>query len=318
MVNRRLPPLNALRAFEVAARTTNFTLAARELHVSQGAVSRHVAQLEAHLGLKLFHRHHRKVKLTAEGAQYAQTIRAAFDQMDEATRLLRRTDRPSPLRIRLFPTVAIKWFVPRLGRFHARHPEIDVQTTTTASPVRFDAEDVDFTIQMRQSPQEGVRYDKLFGVELLPVCCGELRRRLAARRAPEDLLREPLLHSMQRPRDWQTWFEAASIAPAAIRDGLTFGNSALAYQAAIDGSGIAIAHRQMVQDDLASGRLVPASELIVAIEEAYYLVSRATDNANPNAGAFSAWILSEAAECPPYVSSDSARDSRRRHAVRKR
>lgn len=316
MVKRRLPPLNALRAFEVAARTTNFTLAARELHVSQGAVSRHVAQLEAHLGLKLFHRHHREVKLTAEGAQYAQAIRVAFDQMDEATRALRRTDRLSPLRIRLFPTVAIKWFVPRLGRFHARHPEIDVQTTTTANPVRFDAEDVDFTIQMRQSPQQGVRYDRLFGVELLPVCCSELRRRIGP--TPEDLLREPLLHSMQRPRDWQTWYEAAGVASAAIRDGLTFGNSALAYQAAIDGSGIAIAHRQLVHDDLASGRLVPASELIVAIEEAYYLVSRATDNVNPSAGAFRAWILSEAAECDARVSPDSAMDSPRRRAARKR
>jgi LysR family glycine cleavage system transcriptional activator len=323
MANRRLPPLNALRAFEVAARTANFTLAAREMHVSQGAVSRHVAQLEAHLGLKLFHRHHREVKLTTEGTQYAQTIRAAFDQMDEATRLLRRADRPQPLRIRLFPTVAIKWFVPRLGRFHARHPEIDVQTTTTAAPVRFDAEDVDFTIQMRQSPQQGVRYDKLFGVELLPVCCHKLRGRLTTTATPEDLLREPLLHSMQRPHDWQTWFEAAGIAPAAIRDGLTFGNSALAYQAAIDGSGIAIAHRQLVQDDLSSGRLVPASELIVAIEEAYYLVSRATDNVNPSAGAFRAWILSEAAECAPCaspdcVSLDSAKDSPRHRAARKR
>src|SRR5277367_4848313 len=116
-MSRRLPPLNALRAFDVAARMMNFTLAAKDLNVSQGAVSRHVAQLEAFLGTKLFHRNHRDVRLTAEGEKYAQSIRVAFDRVDEATRCLLRADRPRPLRIKLFPTVAIKWLVPRLGRF---------------------------------------------------------------------------------------------------------------------------------------------------------------------------------------------------------
>ncbi len=292
-MSRRLPPLNALRAFEVAARTMNFTLAARELHVTQGAVSRHVAQLEAWLEIRLFHRNHRDLRLTTDGLRYAQAIRTAFDQVETATREVQHVDRPRPLRIRLFPTVAIKWLVPRLGGFHARYPDIDLQITTTASPVRFDTEDVDFTVQIRNIPQQGVRYDKLFDIELMPVCGRDLLGHAPFRCPPEELQRHTLLHSMQRPNDWRSWREAAGLAHVAIHDGLTFGNSALAYQAAIDGSGIAIAHRAMVSDDLASGRLVAASKIAVATGEAYFLASRDTRDASPEAIAFRAWILSE-------------------------
>src|SRR6184192_32866 len=106
-MSRRLPPLNALRAFEVAARTMNFTVAAQELHVSQGAVSRHVAQLETFLGTRLFHRNHREVTLTQEGVKYAQAIRIAFDRVDEATHSLLHGGRQRPLRIKLFPVVEV-------------------------------------------------------------------------------------------------------------------------------------------------------------------------------------------------------------------
>jgi LysR family transcriptional regulator, glycine cleavage system transcriptional activator len=295
-MNRRLPPLNALRAFEVAARTTNFTLAAQELHVSQGAVSRHVAQLEAYLGTRLFHREHRDVRLTAEGAKYAQAIRVAFDQMDAATRGLTQGCRHRPLRIKLFPTLAAIWFVPRLARFHAQHRDIDLQITTTSRQVRFDAEDVDFTVQVQYISQPGVRYDKLFDVELLPVCSSSFLGRIPNLRTPENLLQQTLLHSMRRPNDWRTWFESVGVKPVAINDGLTFGNSALACQAAVEGSGIAIIHRPLVCEALSSGRLVPAFEPSVMTGETYYLVGRNTLEADPRATAFRAWVLAEALE----------------------
>jgi LysR family transcriptional regulator, glycine cleavage system transcriptional activator len=315
-MSRRLPPLNALRAFEVAARMMNFTLAAKDLNVSQGAVSRHVAQLEAFLGTKLFHRNHRDVRLTAEGVKYAQSIRVAFDRVDEATRCLLRADRARPLRIKLFTTVAIKWLVPRLGRFHAQHPDIDVQITTTGSRVRFDAEDVDFTIQIQRIAQPGVHYERLFEIELQPVCCGSFLDHMPTPRQPEHLLRHALLHSMQRPNDWRLWFEAAGITPDAINEGLTFGNSALAYQAAIDGSGIAMAHRPLVRDDLSSGRLVAASGICVVTGESYYLAERDPREASPSAAAFRTWVLSQAAECAAKISPDIARDSPRRRVAR--
>lgn len=294
-MSRRLPPLNALRAFEVAARTMNFTLAGRELGVSQGAVSRHVAQLEACLGIKLFCRNHREISLTDAGRKYAQAIQSAFDRVDEATRCVTQANRPRPLRIKLFPTVAIKWLVPRLGRFHAQHPDIDVQITTTGNPVCFGAEDVDFTIQIQHIPYPGVRYDKLFDIELQPVCCPEFLKRLPRLHTPADLLRRALLHSMQRPNDWRLWFEAAGVRPSAIHDRITFGNSALTYQAAIDGAGIAIAHRSLVSDDLSSGRLIAASNRSFATGEAYYLVGRNCDDADESLIAFRAWVLAEAA-----------------------
>jgi LysR family transcriptional regulator, glycine cleavage system transcriptional activator len=310
-MSRRLPPLNALRAFEVAARTTSFTAAAQELHVSQGAVSRHVAQLETFLGTKLFHRNHRDVTLTPGGVKYAQAIRIAFDRVDEATHSLLHAGRQRALRIKLFPTMAINWFVPRLARFHDRHRDIDLQITTTANPVRFDAEDVDFSIQIPYIPQPGVRYDKLFDIELLPVCSRDFIERAPTFRRPEDLLQRTLLHSMKRPSDWRLWFAAAGINPSAIRDGLTFGNSALAYQAAIDGSGIAIAHLPIVHDDLASGRLLAASEIRVSTGESYNLVGRDTCDADARAVAFRAWVLAEAMECTMPREPDQARNAPR-------
>ncbi|MEA2866808.1 MAG: LysR family transcriptional regulator, glycine cleavage system transcriptional activator [Bradyrhizobium sp.] len=128
-MGRKLPPLNALRAFEVAARTGNFTKAAKSLNVSQGAVSRHVAQLEAFLGLRLFVRGQRDVKLTPQGVEYANVIREAFDRIEFATQAKRRDTQNRVVRIRLFPTVAMKWLIGRLGRFHALHPTINVQVT---------------------------------------------------------------------------------------------------------------------------------------------------------------------------------------------
>jgi LysR family glycine cleavage system transcriptional activator len=212
--------------------------------------------------------------------------------------------------------VAIKWLVPRLGRFHAQYPDIDVQITTTGSPVRFDAEDVDFTIQIQRVAQPGVHYERLFEIELQPVCCRSFLGHMPAPRKPEHLLRHALLHSMQRPNDWRLWFQAAGVTPDAINDGLTFGNSALAYQAAIDGSGIAIAHRPMVRDDLSSGRLVAASKIRVTTGESYYLAERDTHEARPSAAAFRTWVLAEAEECAAEISPDIARDSPRRRITR--
>jgi LysR family glycine cleavage system transcriptional activator len=292
-MGRKLPPLNALRAFDVAARAGNFTEAARNLNVSQGAVSRHIAQLEAFLGLRLFVRGQRQVSLTPQGAEYARVIRDAFNRIEFATQtsLLDRQNRV--VRIRLFPTVAMKWLVGRLGRFHALHPTINVQVTIAADLVDMNAEDVDFTIQIPAIPKQGIRYDTLFPIELIPVCSPRQLKGGAALQNPRDLLDRTLLHSMKRPHDWRVWFEAAGVAPARLREGLTFGNSSLAYQAAIDGLGIAMAHVELIQEDLASGRLVTVYPFVVRTPESYSLVSREADSGRLEIVAFRDWLLAE-------------------------
>jgi LysR family transcriptional regulator, glycine cleavage system transcriptional activator len=290
---RKLPPLNALRAFEVAARSENFTQAAKSLNVSQGAVSRHIAQLEAFLGLRLFVRNQRDVKLTPQGEDYAQVIAEAFDRIELATQVSRRQKLNSVVRIRLFPTVAMKWLVGRLARFHALHPSINVQVTIANDLVDVSAEEVDFTIQTPAIPKPGVRYDTLFPIELLPVCSRAELNRHPPVHDPRELLDRTLLHSMKRRHDWRTWFDAANVAPGSLREGLSFGNSSLAYQAAIDGLGVAIAHLELIQDDLNAGRLLVLHPLVVRTPDSYRLVGRESENGRPEVAKFRDWLLSE-------------------------
>ncbi|MCP1831386.1 LysR family glycine cleavage system transcriptional activator [Bradyrhizobium sp. USDA 4532] len=271
---RKLPPLNALRVFEVASRSENFTHAAKILNVSQGAVSRHTAQLEAFLGLRLFVRNQRDVKLTTQGEQYAQAIAEAFDRIELATQLSRRDKQNRVVRIRLFPTVAMKWLVKRLARFHTLYPSINVQVTIANDLVDVSAGEVDFTIRTPAIPKPGVRYDTLFPIELLPVCSPAEFNKHPPVHDSRELLDRTLRHSMKRPHDWRIWFEAADVTPGSFREGLSFGNSSLAYQAAIDGLGIAVAHLELVQDDLKAGRLLAIHPLVVRTADSYHLVGR--------------------------------------------
>jgi LysR family glycine cleavage system transcriptional activator len=290
---RKLPPLNALRAFEVAARSENFTQAAKNLNVSQGAVSRHIAQLEAFLGLRLFVRSQRDVRLTVQGEEYAQAIAEAFDRVELATQVCRRQKQDRVVRIRLFPTVAMKWLVKRLARFHHLHPSINVQVTIANGLVDVSAEEVDFTIQIPAIPKPGIRYDTLFPIELLPVCSPAEFDRHPPVLDPRDLLDRTLLHSMKRPHDWRIWFDAANVSPDNFREGLSFGNSSLAYQAAIDGLGVAMAHRELIQDDLDAGRLLTLYPLVVRTADSYRLVGREAEAGRPEVAAFRTWLLSE-------------------------
>jgi len=292
-MTRQLPPLNALRAFDVAARLQSFTAAARLLRVSQGAVSHHIAQLETFLGVALFRRDGRHVRLTAEGAEYATAITGALDRVEQATRRVTQTRRQQVLRIKLFPTVAIKWLITRVAEFHSLHRDMELRITTTPKLVRLDPEEDDFTIQIGNLPQPGVHYDPLIEIDLLPVCAPDYQMHMPPVRDAQDLLKHTLLGSIQRPDDWHLWFGSAGLARCDIPSGLTFGNSALAYQAAIDGMGVAIAQMELVRDDLALGRLVPIHPRHVSNGETYFLASWEAALATPDVAAFRQWILSK-------------------------
>ncbi len=295
---RRLPPLNALRAFEASARNASFTRAAQELCVTQGAVSRHVGALEDWLKIKLFKRERYGIELTAQGNVYFRTIKNALDQIEYGTQQLRQSPDENRLRIKLPPTFAIRWLVPRLARFHARHPGIDVQITTSHQRADFDREDVDVSIHSEAHPPSdavsGSRYLYLFGETLLPVCAPGLLEREPPLLAPGDLAHHVLLCSMNRPLDWPTWLAAAGVEQIDGNSGLKFENAALAYQAATDQLGVMVAQLAFVNDDLASGRLVAPLGLRVATWGAYYL-AYPTDAPKPaRIQMFEDWILDEA------------------------
>jgi LysR family glycine cleavage system transcriptional activator len=293
-MTRRLPPLNAMRAFEATARNTSFTRAAAELCVTQGAVSRHVAALENWLQLKLFNRDRHGVELTPQGQAYFRTIRGALDQIEAGTLALQQSPDDGRLRLKLPPTFAIRWLVPRLARFHALHPKVDVQITTSHQRADFDRDDVDVAIHSESEPPPAAGYRRLFGEVLLPVCSPGLLARGPRIAKPRDLARHPLLCSLNRPLDWPTWLAAAKVSGIDGNSGLKFENAALAYQAATDQLGVMIAQLALVEDDLRAGRLVAPLKLRVPTRGGYYLQFR-TDRAKPaRVRLFEEWIVGEA------------------------
>jgi LysR family glycine cleavage system transcriptional activator len=283
-----------MRAFEASARNASFTRAAAELCVSQGAVSRHIAVLEDWLSVKLFHRARNGVELTPQGLVYFGTIRDALDQIETGTRLLQKSPDDSLLRLKLPPTFAIRWLVPRLARFHALHPGVDVQITTSHLRVDFAREDVDIGIHSEAEPPSGAGYVRLIGEVLLPVCAPGLIERGPRLKTPADLAKHVLMCSLNRPRDWPTWLAAAGVGSIDGNSGLKFENAALAYQAAADQLGVMVALDAFVRDDLASGRLVAPFPLKVRTEGAYYLAWRDQAPLPERVRAFEDWIVKEA------------------------
>jgi len=291
---RRLPPLNAVRAFEAVARNGSVTRAARELSVTQGAVSRHVGTLEHWLDMKLFVRTQRGVELTVQGATYFRALRGALDQIDHATRQLQQSPDENLLRLKLPPTFAIRWLVPRLAAFHALHPGIDVQITTSHDRADFDREDIDACIHSEREPPAGPGFRKLVGEVLLPVCSPRLLERGPRLEQPGDLARHVLLCSLNRPNDWPAWLAAAGAPHVDGNSGLKFENAALAYQAAIDVLGVMIAQRALVADDLRNGRLVAPLAPPVQTSGGYYLAYPPHRPRSARVAAFEDWIVREA------------------------
>lgn len=292
---RRLPPLDSLRAFEAAARHLSFTKAAKELFVTQGAVSRHVAALERELATKLFLRHHRAIELTVKGEVYFRALRDAFERIQDATDHVSGASDTPTLRVKLPPTFAIRWVVPRLARLHAMDRALDVQITTSHSPADFDREEIDIAIYSGEQPPAGVIAIRLFGERLTPVCSPALLRKGKVLRRPSDLKRHTLLCSLHRPKDWPTWIAAAGLRDIDGNSGLKFENSSLAYQAAIDKAGIAMAQTALVAEDLAAGRLMAPLDLTVPASGAYYLLYPARSRELEKVRRFQAWILKECA-----------------------
>lgn len=292
---RRLPPLNALRVFDAASRNASFTRAASELAVTQGAVSRHVSALEDWLGVKLFVRTLRGIALTPKGIVYSRVVRGALDQIEHGSRQLAQEPDENTLRLKVPPTFAIRWLVPRLARFHALDRKLDLQITTSHQPVDFNREDVDACIHSDTGPPQNARFHRLFGEALLPVCSPRLAAREPPLQQPRDLAQHVLVSSMHRPRDWPTWLAAAGIADIVdASNGIKVENSALAYQAAIDGVGVVIAQRTFIEDDLASGRLVAPLGIEVPGDGSYYFGYPAHRPKSERVGAFEEWIVREA------------------------
>lgn len=299
-----LPPLNSLRAFEAAGRHLSFKQAATELCVTQGAISRHILNLEAFLGVSLFVRSHRQVALTPEGIAYLQEARDALLRISYATTRARSKSDNRTLRIKAPPTLSIRWLVPRLGRFHARHPDIAVQVTTSHDAIDFERDQVDVGVHYGHEATNEWRHERLFGEVLIPICSKALVGRRKKRCTPREIARHVLLHSIRRPSDWRQWFDAAGLAALGAAQELTFENSTMTYQGAVDGLGVAIAQKALVADEIASGRLAAPSGVEVRNAAAYYFVFPSGKQTPAKVQAFHRWIADEASatrKADPYL-----------------
>lgn len=288
-----LPPLSALRTFDTAARHLSFTKAAEELCVTQSAVSRQIRLLEDFLELKLFERRHRSLTLTAEGERYQRDIAGIFAQMDLATRQLRRDRRRETLKIQTYTTFTMRWLIPRLGRFHEKFPEIEVQLTASLKPVDFTNSDIHGAVRAGRG-EWPVRADKLCDTYLVPVCSPELARTAFQGEGAATLEDKPLLHSLGRPNDWQVWCKGAGMPYVDLDRGHRFESSSMSYQAALQGLGVAIGQRFLVEDDLRSGLLVAPLDLHVHSDETYYFMSSPRYAGTPRLELFREWLMEEA------------------------
>lgn len=292
---RRLPPLNALKAFEAAARCGGFARAADDLHVSHAAISRHVQQLEGRLGVTLFRRLKRGVQLTEAGARYAAALTDAFDRIAAATIDLSEggihdADR---LMLSVEPSFAALWLVPRLGRFRVAYPGIDLVLDPTPLMVDFRGDPVDLAIRFGQGDWPRIRADHLLDVVNYPVCSPSLLDGGDVLTRPSDLVRHTLLHD-EASDYWAAWLLAAGVTGVNVARGPIFRNSALAIDAAAEGHGVALGDNVLAARYLATGRLCRPFALSVPVG-AYYLVSPEGREDRPPAHAFRHWLTGEAA-----------------------
>jgi len=287
----QLPPLNALRAFESAARHLSFKKAAEELFVTPGAVSRQIGNLEFFVGQKLFARQNGKVTLTEAGHAYGREISQALGHIAAATATVSRRAPRHVLKVKLPPTCATRWLVPRLAGFHAKHPEIAVQVMTSHEPVDFRLEDVDVAIWYGREPAAAFKSELLFPEILIPVCNPGIARQIAVK-TPRDLTRQVLLHSILRPNDWHLWFAATGVTDLHIDREILFDNSSLTYEGALAGLGIAMAQRAFVREELRHGRLCMPIDISLNSVWGYYLVYP-SDHSSSKIRAFHNWISVE-------------------------
>lgn len=288
-----LPSLNALRAFEAAARLGSFTAAGRELHVTPSAVSHQVRALEEALGLALFERRHRALALTPAGAGAFAASRDAFDRLARGLRRLRAARRARTLTVSVLPSFAASWLVPRLPRFQAAHPGVDLRLHATQALADLRGGEADVAIRYGRGRYPGLLSERLLSDEASPVCTPELAARL---RAPSDLARVVLLHDEVGPAHggWSEWLRRAGARGVDAARGVRFGDARLLHQAAAAGQGVALARSVLVGDDLAAGRLVRPFALALRSRYHYALVITRAAARRVEVRAFRAFVLREA------------------------
>lgn len=308
-MNRDLPPLNALRAFEATARHQSISKASEELNVTPGAVSRQIQTLENWLGVRLFIRHHRHIELTDFAKSYYSTVKQSFDAIHQATSPLVKKHKNTPLKICSFPTFTQKWLISRWNLFYKQHPQIDIQFVTSLEPSVDHLEECDAIICVgdETSQWSNCQSLKIFDISIMAVCSPDFMKDHAGKLSTLDLPNTNLIRAGTRPNDWKRWLADAEIpTPENCETGPFFENYNLAIQAAIEGVGILVADTVLLEDDLNSGRLVQAFPHIRQTKHAFYLVFPNTNARDLKLKTLINWLKSELKLNPKAAKQKSA------------
>lgn len=300
---RPLPPLNALKAFESAGRHLSFTKAAAELNVTPAAVSHQVKALEDLLGVPLFHRLTRALRLTDAGQAALPTFAQGFDKLLQGVEQIRAFGKSEVLTISVSPSFGAMWLVPRLELFRIRHPDIEIRLDGTDRRVDLARDDADVALRYGPGGYSGVRVDRLFGQANTPVCSPELLDGEHPLRTPDDLRHHTLLHVDWKDAEasWRMWLLAAGLDDIDPTRGPRFTLETMAVQAAVDAQGVALVGDMLVACELAAGRLVRPFDpsLSTPLSFSYYLLSPKEGTEPPKVAAFRDWLLEEARASRP-------------------
>jgi len=312
----KLPPLNALRAFEATARHLSVKNAAAELCVTPGAVSQMLKTLELHLGVKLFHRVNRGIFLTDVGQNYLPPVRNAFSQIAKASRRVSVAADSGLLTVSVTPFFANAWLVPRLKLFQDAHSDVDLQLVTSNALVDFSREGVDVAIRHGLGRYPGLASERVIAVEIVPVAAPALVAKLGVPKSPAALTRWPQVHDAER-KGWHLWFQAQGVDEIGAPRGPAFDDSGLLLKAILAGQGAGLLPAAMVTLELAERRLVKLADVAMLEDFAYYLVFPPAHLERPKVAAFRRWILEVAAAVPDVGNAyDRARSRDRRRRRR--
>lgn len=298
-------PLNPLRAFAIASRHRSFTAAAHHMGVSQVAISRQIGILEGYLGVQLFERSSRSVKLTDVGRAFGQEIAGLFDELERATNRILTNENESTVNLRVYPTFAHHWLLPRLPEFTRAYPQYRVRLDTTVEPLDFRGTYLDVAVQLGHGAWREARSRKLFDEEVDVVCSPSYAGRLAALRATGDIGGAELLHSKYRRREWELWAAEAGLDISECK-GTEFDSSLLTYSAAKLGYGLAVGQMQLLESEIAAGELVRPFSRVLKTGAAFYVVWPVTKSVSTKTRRFIDWLLETSHEQPEFFKTRSA------------
>jgi LysR family transcriptional regulator, glycine cleavage system transcriptional activator len=290
----RLPPLQTLRAFEATGRLLSMTLAAEELHVTHGAVSRHIKTLENHLGVALFRRLTRRIVLTEAGAEFLSVVTRALGDLTREAERIRTHDSVVRLKINASVSFANKWLEPRLHRLKALHPELDVHLDVTDTYVDLNDREADVAIRYGSGRYPRVLAERILEETVTPVCSPAYRKKMGGLSSVTSLARCTLLHEDRMLANWEQWLALAGVKGVRSDRGSAYSHGSMVIEAAIRGEGVALGRSVIVADDIAAGRLVaPFPQFRLKSERGHDLVYRIGSRNDPKVCALRDWLADE-------------------------